>query len=565
MKNIIIVIATLSIVFSSCQKGTIKIHLIETTDVHGRFFNYDFVKDTLRKGSLAQVATFIDSLRKIEKNVILLDNGDIIQGDPAVYYSNYIDTTNKNLLTRIYETLSYDVATIGNHDIEAGPSVYYKIQKELSIPWLGANIIDSKTGEPVFKPYHIIEKDGIKIAILGITTPGIPNWLPKKLYAGLQFKGMVETTKRWMPTIKKEKPDIIVGLFHAGLNAEYGGFENDDPMNPNATLNVAREVEGFDIIFAGHDHRKKILSVLSTSGDSVIIVNGGSHGRFVGQVELSINKKTKKIENISANIRDLQSIETSQPFIKTFEPYLETVKKYFNQSIGTLKTKLCPQQTLFGPSAFMQFIHDIQIYHTKADVSLSAPLQIHQCIDTGQIRRSDIFALYKYENYLATMNMTVGELDLYLEYAIKGWFNTMTKSTDPLLQYKENMRLANPYYNFSTAEGIDYTIDVTKPVGEKVTITAVKNQTDFSINDTLTVAINSYRMVGGGGHLPQGLNIQHSDLTKRNILLSKTPIKSVIMDYFKTKQNIKTYNTQNWKIIPEDWVLKAKEKEIVNF
>jgi 2',3'-cyclic-nucleotide 2'-phosphodiesterase/3'-nucleotidase len=565
MQRLFIVIAILSIISTACQKGKVELHIIETTDIHGHFFDYDFTRDTFRTGSLSQFATYLDSIRAIQKNLVLLDNGDIIQGDPAVFYSNYIDTSSTHILTNIYKTLNYDVATVGNHDIEAGPDVYNKLKKELPIPWLGANIIEKNNDKPAFKPFHIIEKDGVKIAIIGITTPGIPNWLPQKLYEGLRFDGMVSTAKKWMTIVAKENPDIVIGLFHAGLNNEYGGFSPNDPLNPNATLDVAREVEGFDIIFAGHDHRRKVMKVASKSGDSVLIVNGGSHAKFAGHVKLTYNKDTRTIASIDATIDNIQKVKSKTKFNSEFKPFLTQAKAFFNEPIGELNTKLCPQEALFGPSAFMQFIHDVQLFHTKADVSLSAPLQINQCINSGEIYRSDIFALYRYENYLASMNMTVAEIDAFLEYGIKGWFNTMTQSTDYLLQYKEENRLAHPYYNFSTAEGIEYTIDVRAPIGEKITITKIGNNKSFNTIDTLRVALNSYRMVGGGGHLPRGVNIDREELKKRNVVLSDKPIKSIMMQFFLEKSPVNTNNTINWKLIPEKWVTKAKEKEITNF
>ena len=565
MRKIFIVIATLSLLFTACQKGKVQLHILETTDIHGHFFDYDFTRDTVRAGSLTQFATYLDSIRNVEKNILLLDNGDIIQGDPVVFYSNYIDTVTTNIVTEIYQTLNYDVATIGNHDIEAGPTVYNKLKNELTIPWLGANIIDIESGKPAFQPFYIIEKSGVKIAIIGITTPGIPNWLPQKLYDGLRFDGMVATAQKWMKIVKKEHPDIIVGLFHSGLNDEYGGFKSDDPLNPNATLDVARQVPGFNIIFAGHDHHKKIMKVVSKSGDSVLIVNGGSHAKYLGHVKLIYDKDAKSIVNISATLDNLQKVESNKAFKAKFTPYLEKVKTFFNQPIGVLNTTLCPRETLFGPSAFMQFIHDVQLDYTKADVSLTAPLQIRNCIDSGEIYRRDIFALYRFENYLASLNMTVNELDAFLEYGIKGWFNTMTKPTDPLLQYNDKMKLAHPYYNFSTAEGINYIIDVTAPVGQKVTITKINNHKNFKPTDTLRVAINSYRMVGGGGHMPRGVKIDHEELKKRHVILSDKPIKSIMMHFFMENSPVTTNNTINWKLIPENWVTKAKEKEISNF
>jgi len=161
--------------------------------------------------------------------------------------------------------------------------------------------------------------------------------------------------------------------------------------------------------------------------------------------------------------------------------------------------------------------------------------------------------------------MTIEEVDAYLEYGIKGWFNTMTKPSDQLLRYNDKMRLAYPYYNFSSAKGINYTIDVTAPQGDKVTITSVRGNSNFNLKDTLRVAINSYRMVGGGGHLPNGVHINRDELAKRRVQLSEQPIKSIMMQYFKLNPNITIKNDKNWNLIPSKWVVNAKEKEITNF
>ena len=151
--------------------------------------------------------------------------------------------------------MGYDAGTVGNHDVEAGHSVYDRLVKEYNFPLLAANAVDIKTGKPYFKPYQIIEKDGIKIAVFGLVTPAIPNWLPEELYSGIEFRDMVETAKIWMPVILKEKPDLVVGLFHSGWDRSESEIQNQDPVNENGSAAVAYNVPGFDIIFNGHDHK----------------------------------------------------------------------------------------------------------------------------------------------------------------------------------------------------------------------------------------------------------------------------------------------------------------------
>ena len=168
---------------------TIKFRIIQTSDVHGCFFPYDFIERKPEVGSMARISSYVKDLRKTYgDNLILLDNGDILQGQPTCYYCNYIKPQSKNVAASVINYMKYDAETIGNHDIETGHTVYDKWISEVKCPMLGANIISQTTKKPYLNPYHIINRDGIKIAIIGLITPAIPNWLNEKLWAGLYFE-----------------------------------------------------------------------------------------------------------------------------------------------------------------------------------------------------------------------------------------------------------------------------------------------------------------------------------------------------------------------------------------
>ena len=171
------------------KQKTVKLRVIETSDVHGSFFPYDFINRKPKAGSLARVSSYVDSLRLSYKdNLILLENGDILQGQPTCYYYNYIATDKRNVAADVVNYLKYDAQTFGNHDVETGHAVYDKWVKELNCPVLGANIIETKTGKPYVKPYIILEREGVKVAVLGMLTPAIPNWLTQNLWSGLSFE-----------------------------------------------------------------------------------------------------------------------------------------------------------------------------------------------------------------------------------------------------------------------------------------------------------------------------------------------------------------------------------------
>jgi len=185
---------------------TVKVKFIETSDVHGAILPYDLVNDTTSNSSLAQVLSYVNMQRSNEgQNVILLDNGDILQGDPLVYYYNYEDTTSTHIYADVMNYMGYDVGTVGNHDIETGHKVYDNFRKELNFPWLAANAIDLKTGEPYFDPYYVINNGGVKVAVLGLITPGIPQWLPENIRAGIEFEDMIVSAKKWIKIIKEKE------------------------------------------------------------------------------------------------------------------------------------------------------------------------------------------------------------------------------------------------------------------------------------------------------------------------------------------------------------------------
>ena len=194
------------------QQRTVKLRVIETSDVHGSFFPYDFINRKPKAGTLARVSSYVNDLRKTYKdNVILLENGDILQGQPTCYYYNYVNTQARNVASDVVNYMKYDAQAFGNHDVETGHPVYDKWIKELNCPVLGANIIDTKTGEPYVKPYIILNREGLKVAVLGLLTPAIPNWLTENLWSGMKLENMVTSARKWMKIIQeKEKPDVVL-------------------------------------------------------------------------------------------------------------------------------------------------------------------------------------------------------------------------------------------------------------------------------------------------------------------------------------------------------------------
>lgn len=563
---------------SSCQykPDQVELTIYCTTDIHGNLFDFDLKKNRPAQNSLMGIAGYLKQIQgNGPKEYILLDAGDILQGQPTNYYFNYIDTGRQNIVALMLNELDYDAAAVGNHDIEAGHPVYDKVKHEFRFPWLAANAIDTRTGEPYFQPYTVLECQGLKIAVLGMITPGIPKWLPQHLWEGIRFADMVETARKWVPAIrKKEQPDLLIGLFHAGYDYNYAGENKDTPCNENATQLVAEQVDGFDVVISGHDHREKIEEITNQAGHKVLIVDARSHARALGKINVKfLRQGNQYAKTISATLLNPAEMPRDSAFIRQFIPALNDVKNYIQTPLGEFTYPLSGRDGLFGPSAFTDFIHTAQLETTQADISFSTVLQMDAQIEQGLITVRDMFNLYKFENGLYLMKFSGKEIDRYLEYAYALQYNTMTSPEDHLLHFKTNEKgellrnkqdkpiLAADYFNYSCAAGIKYTVDVSKEPGNRVEIHSLSDGRHFHPDSIYTVAINSYRGNGGGGHLTQGMGLDKEEINNRIIKIWDKDVRYYITEYIKSKKILTPQCRNDWKVIPETWFEAGKKRD----
>ena len=544
-----------------------KITVVYTTDVHGNFFPYNFITLAPGEGSLARVVTAVDSIRTANPGgVILLDNGDILQGQPTVYYYNFIDTVTPHIVPEIFDFMGYDAATIGNHDVETGHAVYDRVHKAMNIPWLGANVIDTLTGEPYLTPYTVIERNGKKIAVLGLLTPGIPSWLPENLWSGLRFDDMTETARKWIPIIReRENPDAIIGLFHSGHDAS----KTTGSVVENASMKVAAEVDGLDLVLMGHDHQRFLSEVISPSGKKVPVVNPANNARAIGVIDFvfSGNSSGKDTLSIIPKILDIDSLTPSRSYLARFADRLSSVSDFVERQLGTVTNTLSTRDAFFGPSAFMTLLHDLQLEISGAQISFAAPLSFDASIVAGPLRVSDMFTLYKYENMLYTMKLTGREIKDYLEMAYDLWTVPVSDGENgQLIRFASEKpsltdnRLKNPSYNFDSAAGIDYTVDITRPQGEKITITSLSDGTPFNPDSTYTVAVNSYRANGGGDLLTLGAGIPAQELPSRVIRATDKDLRYYLIKAVEKRRVISPRVETNWKFVPEKLASEAGDR-----
>lgn len=565
-KTTLITLALLCITTMTMAKNTktVTLRLVETSDVHGAFFPYNFIERTPMRGTMARVSTYINRQRKqFGQNLILLENGDILQGQPTCYYTNYVQTSQPNIAAEVINYLKYDAQTFGNHDVETGHAVYDKWMTDLQCPTLGANIINTQTGQPYVKPYLLLEREGVKVAILGMLTPAIPNWLHQNLWSGLRFEEIVACAQKWVRHLKEvEKADVIVGLFHCGWEGGITTTQYDE----DATKKVAEQVEGFDVIFFGHDHTERN----ATLPNGVVCLDPSANAQKVAEATIQCTKVKGRwtVTDKQGQLVDITDEDIDQDFITHFQPQIDSVRTYVERQIGTFLSPIRSRDAFFGSAAFTDYIHQLQLEETHADVSFNAPLVFDTEIKAGPVYMSDMFKLYRYENQIYTLRMTGHEIRQMLELSYDQWVNTMQSPDDHIMLLadkshndKQRMGFKNLTFNFDSAAGIDYEVDVTKPDGQKVIIKQFTDGRKFDEDAWYTVAMNSYRGNGGGELLTRGAGIPKDSIPSRITFMSERDQRHYLTKKIMREGQVTAKALGNWRFVPEDWANPAIERD----
>lgn len=555
----------------SAQAQERQLHIITTGDQHGAWFSEPYVDGQDVKTSLMSVMYYVDSLRKAvgKDNVMLLDAGDCLQGDNAAYYFNYVEPGQVHLFSRISDYMGFDVSAVGNHDIETGHDVYDKVYKELkarNIPWLAANAVKEKNGKPYFPEYKIFKRGGLKVAVLGFTNPNMKAWLSEEVWKGIDFLSLTEADfvqKKVDKVIKKEKPDVVVVLTHSGTG------EGDGEQLESQGLDLLNSLRCVDVLVCAHDHRPVVIEK-----NGCVLVNGGARGANVGHAVVTV-KKNRKISSktVEAKLVRMDKNKVHEGMQKKFAADFEAVKAFTNQKVGSLEMDMRTRDAYRGMSDYINLVHTVQLQAKEAVISFAAPLTFNGTVKAGELIYNDMFTIYPFENQLFVVSLKGKEIKDYLEYSYDTWIQTsdehvlrITSSPDPRTG-SERWSFVGRSYNFDSAAGISYTVDVTKPAGSRVNIISLADGSAFDPEASYNVAMTSYRASGGGNLLFEGAGLSKEEADSR--VVAKYPeIRDLVYDYVKKHKTLTsslvgdTSVLGEWRFVPEAFVAPLMEKDM---
>lgn len=538
--------------------------IIETSDLHGHVMPVDYFTGKTDDGGLAQIATLVKLFQQAEPNLLLLDGGDTIEGGNSVLPWHYQFAPKlKNPLAVAMNQLPYAAATVGNHEFNYGLLNLSIYRQDINFPLVSANIL-GVDDRPYFEPYVIKQVGEVKVAVLGLTTPKIPVWEKKENIPGLKFLDPVETARKYVPELRK-KADVVVLLAHTG--PEKAPKDTKDPANwgkadtyvdqkqddENFLFRLAA-IPGVDVVLGGHAHLS-IPGVEKLKGvnEGALVVEPGFWGKQIAKIDLVLEKPVFsrwKITEKSAELMSVAGVSNDDAVVKAIKPYHDATTKYYTSPVGQI-TEDVPGglKARFGDTPLIALINKAQLWATGADLSLAALFTEASQFKKGGVSIRDIYGLYIYPNTLYKIKVTGKQLRDALEHDAR-YFKTLTPD---MKTYADAVDPQVRGYNWDIYMGLRYTIDLSKPVGSRVTELKFKGN-DVRDTDTFTLAVNNYRGGGGGGFtMFSGAPV---------VQAYDKEVREVIVDYIKQLPNqtidVQTLTSGEFTLAPTEAISRLK-------
>lgn len=549
--------------------------LLATTDVHGNVLNWDyFANKPYPAGEelgMSRASTLIKGVRedKGADSVLLVDNGDTIQGNPLAYYfakQEPITTSGQtHPLAKTFNHLEYDAQVVGNHEFNYGLDLLATYRDQVDFPLVGANVIADADGQTHLDPYAMVEKqvDGetITVGVLGVTTPGSRIWDKNNLSGKVHFDDPVETAQKYVPEMKQKGADVIVVLSHSGKDPK-GQSWDPDQLQENVSTSVAK-VPGVDVLVAGHTHQNEPSQVVTRDdGTQVLITQPNYWARSVSEVGLPINLDTHHVdwgetEPHADALATQGEVAEDQEINDLVDEQHQTTIDYVNTKIGSFTETLSAKTSYYEDTAILDFISHVQTetveeglkgtdYADLPVISQASPFSRTAEFPAGDITIRDVAGLYVYDNTLAGVEINGAQLRDYLEFSARYFKQTEEGAefdpVDGTNAIDEVSESPIPDYNYDALAGIDYDINVSKPTGERIENLTLADGSEIGDDDRFILAINNYRQSGGGGYPVDGL---------KEVYNEQVEVRQALIDWAEEKQIVDPddFFDENWQVV----------------
>ena len=521
----------------------IRVTVIQTTDTHGRLAAWDYFRSAPADLGLVRVAAHVRAARQTNPHLLLIDNGDTIQGSPLAYYYAELKPDEPNPIIRVMNAMGYDAMTVGNHEFNFGLDVLQRCRGEARFPFLSANTYRTDLPDrPFFEPYIVRQYGPVRIGVLGLTTRNIPNWETPANYEGLEFRETLQEAVRWVKVLRdQERVDAVIVNTHEGYEVDLATGQPNGSGYENAAWAILQQVPGVDVLLTGHAHE----NIPPRLVNGVLTAQGHRWAEHLVHLELVFHKQGKRWTLAEKSGRLVPMKGPADPESAALaEPAHAATLSWLDETIGTAEDDLSAEGVYVRDNPLLDLVHTVMREHTGAQLSMAAylpgrPLTIRR----GDIKVRDIYALYVYENTTVTLGLTGKDVAAALEHAARAYDQAEWDPGKQLLRLNQtaNFRM----YNFDTLSGASYAIDPTRPPGERLLYLYHQNR-PIDPEAEYSVAVTNYQAVGGG----------HYDMFKRGrrIAFDSTDIRTLIIRHIRRKGRLASECDHNWHLaVPVDF------------